>query len=207
MKILAIDTSSTQAGVAVVQEGNVLGKIIITATAPRGHGSPNQWKHSQVLIPAVENLLEQTKVTLLDIHCIAYTCGPGSFTGLRIAAAAALGLAHGAKIPVVQVPTLDAMAYAYIAAGHKKVVPMLDARRGQVYAAIYENGKRITDYLAAPAEEVLLMAGDALVIKDAVCPAAVGLWAGENFDKARPTGELLYVRAPQAVREMEKKKA
>jgi tRNA threonylcarbamoyladenosine biosynthesis protein TsaB len=205
MKILAIDTSGQQAGAAVAENGVVLGKITVAARTPS-----QGWKHSQILLPAIAQLLGENGLALKDIGCIAYTCGPGSFTGLRIGAATALGLARGAGLPVVQVPTLDAMAYTGINTGADKVVPMIDARRGQVYAAVYTrsaSGKpqRITDYLAAPIEDVMELAGDATAVNEAVDPVTVALWAADNFD-SYPFGkgpELLYVRAPQAVREKE----
>ncbi|MCL2603203.1 MAG: tRNA (adenosine(37)-N6)-threonylcarbamoyltransferase complex dimerization subunit type 1 TsaB [Defluviitaleaceae bacterium] len=207
MKILAIDTSGLQAGIAVVENGKALGKIIAAAQTTAG-----KWKHSEILLPSIARLLDETRLTLADIGCVAYTCGPGSFTGLRIGAATALGLARGAGVPVVGVPTLDAMAYDGVRNSksgiqNKKIVAMMDARRGQVYAAVYKMGadgkmERVTDYLAAPAEEIMEIAGDAEPVTDAVDPAMVGLWAMDNIHSH--SAELLYIRAPQAVREREK---
>jgi len=208
VKILAIDTSGKQAGVAIVENGRVLGKITVGA-----HTGPGGWKHSQMLLPTVISLLGDTGLALADVGCIAYTCGPGSFTGLRIGAATALGLARGAGLRVVQVPTLDAMAYNYIMSGEEKVLAMMDARRGQVYAAVYGRGAygemvRTTDYLAAPLAEVVALAGDAKQIMDDIDPGAVGLLA-EKIPMApgsnAPEGKLLYIRAPQAVREASQK--
>ncbi|MCL2500149.1 MAG: tRNA (adenosine(37)-N6)-threonylcarbamoyltransferase complex dimerization subunit type 1 TsaB [Defluviitaleaceae bacterium] len=210
MKILAIDTSGQQAGAAVAENGKTLGRTVAAA-----HTHPKEWRHSQILLPAIARLLNEAGLTLADIGCIAYTCGPGSFTGLRIGAATALGLAKGSGLPCVGVPTLDAMAYTKITSGETKVVPVMDARRGQVYAAVYKrdaDGKmeRVSDYFAAPIEEVTEIAGDAVIVNDAVDPAAVAAWAMENInpkpnepDNAMPiqNAELLYIRAPQAVRE------
>jgi tRNA threonylcarbamoyladenosine biosynthesis protein TsaB len=214
MRILAIDTSGQQAGVAVVKKGGTHKKIIIEA-----HTEPKGWRHSEMLLPTVAKLFEDNGLTLANIHCVAYTNGPGSFTGLRIGAATALGLARGAGLPVVQVPTLDVMAYTKISLDltHTsdltpktetiKIIPMMDARRGQVYAAVYERGKngkmkRLTDYLAVPENELTEQTKDALVTKKNVDPVFVGLWAMENIHLSSGSpGELLYIRAPQAVRE------
>lgn len=203
MKILAIDTSGTQAGVAVTEKNRVVLSKVVTAQEAGG------WKHSQKLLPTIAGLLEEAGLTLADIGKIAYTCGPGSFTGLRIGAAVALGLARGAGLPVVQVPTLDAMAYAGIGTDAVQIVPMLDARRGEVYSAVYEKvyypfntlfPKRVTDYFALPKDEMLGMAGkNAVFITEAVDPAAVGFCAF-HLPEATTT-EMLYVRPPQAVRE------
>ncbi|MCL2363888.1 MAG: tRNA (adenosine(37)-N6)-threonylcarbamoyltransferase complex dimerization subunit type 1 TsaB [Defluviitaleaceae bacterium] len=211
MKILAVDTSGRSAGVAVVENGNALCVRVVNANdAADGAALPANWKHSQRLLPAVQQMLTEAALGVGDLGAVAYTNGPGSFTGLRIGAATALGLARAAGLPVVAVPTLDAMAYTgIITNGAPRVVTMLDARRGQVYAAVYEsdaNGlpARVTDYLADAETAVLDIAGEALVIRDEIDPAAVGLWAAANFHLAREAANaaaLLYVRAPQAVRE------
>ena len=151
MKILAIDTSGQQAGAAIVDEYITIGEININAHAAN-------WHHSERLMPAVDQLFELMGMKLKDMDYIAYTAGPGSFTGLRIGAAAALGLARGAKLPCIPVPTLDALAYNI---GHTDslIMPMMDARGQQVYTAVYgwEQGKlrRKTDYLAIGLDEAL----------------------------------------------------
>ena len=99
-----------------------------------------------------------------DMDYVAYTSGPGSFTGIRIGAATALGLARSIEKPAVAVPTLDSLAYNVLGMG-MLVAPLMDARRGQVYAAIYRaehNGEltRITDYFAAAIEDVVKRVGE-----------------------------------------------
>ena len=145
MKILALDTSGKQAGVAIMDEYITIGEILINAQS-----GPKAWHHSEILMPAVNQLFELSGLSLCDIDYIAYTSGPGSFTGLRIGAATALGLSRGIEKPTIPVPTLDALAYnmlyhADAARGNFKentyIVPLMDARRGQVYAAIYVSGQ------------------------------------------------------------------
>ena len=156
MKILAIDTSGQQAAAAIVSEHITVGEIFLNART-----GEKSWSHSEILMPGIDRLFSLTGVSLSDIDVLAYTCGPGSFTGLRIGAATALGMARALNLPAVPVPTLDALAYN--AAGLHRgglVVPMLDARRGQIYTAVYEcreDGKpeRRTDYMALHADEFL----------------------------------------------------
>ena len=166
MKILSIDTSGQQAGAAIMDEYITIGEILINAQS-----GPKTWHHSEILMPAIERLFTLSGLTLADMDYVAYTAGPGSFTGLRIGASTALGLARSINKPAIAVPTLDALAYNMlgmisasddITGGESAglVVPLMDARRGQVYAAIYraeQSGAliRLTDYFASSIEETL----------------------------------------------------
>ena len=100
-----------------------------------------QWnpkkQHCEGLMPALDNCMKLAGVTPSELDFIACTSGPGSFTGIRIGAAAAKGLAHAANIGIVAVPTLDALAYNAFSAS-QPIVPIIDARRGQVYTASYK---------------------------------------------------------------------
>jgi len=156
MKILAIDTSGVHACAAIVDNYIVIGEIMLNART-----GEKSWAHSEILMPGVDQLFKLTGINSSDLDYIAYTAGPGSFTGLRIGASCALGLAKGINRPTIAVPTLDSLAYNMQGVGcNNLIIPMMDARRGQVYSALYrrdEMGKvtRITDYLALPVEELL----------------------------------------------------
>ena len=138
MKILAIDTSGTTASAALVDTHTTL--AVCSVTQPGLRLSPGHKTHSETLLPMVENVLQLTGHTAQDVDAFACTCGPGSFTGLRIGAATAKGLAFATGKPLVPVPTLDALAYAVasVAEHGALVAPLLDARRGEVYAACYK---------------------------------------------------------------------
>ena len=167
MKILALDTTGKQAGAAIVDEYITIGEITINAQSGQ-----NTWHHSQILMPAVERLFALSGQDIADMDYVAYTAGPGSFTGIRIGAATALGLGRSIGRPAVAVPTLDSLAYNMlgILPDGTLVAPLMDARSKQVYAAIYQAkpGKltRLTDYFIAPIGEALERVGayNALVI-------------------------------------------
>ncbi len=127
MKVLALDTSSIVASVAVMDNEKLIGEHIIN----------HERTHSQKLMPMVEALMGNCDLTMEDIDLIAVAEGPGSFTGLRIGVATAKGLAHAMNIPVVGVSTLDALAFN-LPFCEGLVCPILDARRSQVYTAIYK---------------------------------------------------------------------
>ena len=101
--------------------------------------------HSQTLMPMLEHMRELARFELSEIDYLAVASGPGSFTGLRIGASAAKGLAFALEKKIVPVPTLDAMAYQ-MAGACGMVCPMMDARRQQVYAGLYAFRQQGTRY-------------------------------------------------------------
>ena len=127
MKILALETSAKSVSAAVVENGKVLcsGYQDIGLT------------HSRTLMPIVEGILKNTDLTIHDCDVIAVAAGPGSFTGIRIGVAAAKGLAFGADKPAVGVSTLAAMA-RNVAHVDGLVICAMDARRQQIYNAVFE---------------------------------------------------------------------
>ena len=183
LKILAIDTSGLQAGAAIVCGDNssyiTIGEITLNART----GSKS-FTHSEILMPAIEQLFLLTRLEARDVDYIAYTNGPGSFTGLRIGASSALALGYALNKPTIAVPTLDALAYNMINAGEEaNIIPMLDARRGQIYTAIYKrNGEgkitRTTDFLALEASTFLKNQSS---LKN-TCVITLGDGADENYN-------------------------
>jgi tRNA threonylcarbamoyladenosine biosynthesis protein TsaB len=124
--ILAIETSSDVCSCALrFADGSVLQRREL---APRQHAS--------LLLPMVESVLAQAKTTLAQVQAVAYGCGPGSFTGVRIAACVAQGLALAVARPVVAVSSLAALALQ-AAPEHARVLAALDARMGEVYLGAF----------------------------------------------------------------------
>ncbi len=124
MRVLAIETSTEYCSVALWQDGAVLDRCELVGQ-----------KHSEVLIPMLDQLLAEAGMKLKDMDGIAFGKGPGSFTGVRIACGVTQGLALGADLPVAGVCTLQALAQL---ADSDKVIAALDARMAEVYHAAYE---------------------------------------------------------------------
>lgn len=227
MTILAIETTAGPASAAIVRDRALLAECTLNY----------KMTHSQTIMPMISGLLGALSLSAEDMDYIACSSGPGSFTGLRIGAATAKGLAMGAGKPIVPVPTLDALAYN-IYESAAIVCPVMDARRGQVYTSLYEwrRGRlnRLAEYMAAPLEEIVdkalsfgrgaVFTGDALyalpdregVIKaPASCnmqrAACVAALAEELIPhgKAIDGGDFVpfYIRKPQAEREREERLA
>ena len=148
MKILGIDSSGLVASVAVIEDDNLLGEFTMNYKKT----------HSQTLLPMLDELAKMIELDLNTIDAIAVSGGPGSFTGLRIGSATAKGLGLALNKPLIHIPTVDALAYNLC--GHQDMVcPLMDARRNQVYTALYkweEDGiVRLTDHLAIDLDEHL----------------------------------------------------
>ena len=126
MKILGIDSSGLVASVAIVDGEKLLAEYTVN----------HKKTHSQTLMPMVEEICRMCEVDLHTLQAVAVAGGPGSFTGLRIGSASVKGIAYALSIPILHIPTLEALAYNLWGAG-KPVVPMMDARRDQVYAGIF----------------------------------------------------------------------
>lgn len=131
MRVLAFDTATSACTVAVVHGDAVLSEL--TLQVPRAH--------STRLMPLIAQAIEESGVAKTELDAIAVGIGPGSFTGLRIGLATAKGLAFALEKPCVPVSTLAAAAYG-TGAQIGLVVPLLDAKRDQVFTAVYAAGDR-----------------------------------------------------------------
>ena len=148
MNILAIDSTGKTATIAIANDEKILASINLNSG----------YTHSQTLLPMINYLLKTLKMPKEEINYVACSSGPGSFTGIKIGTSTAKAFAHALNIPIINVPTLDAMALNIFAPG-KIIVPIMDARRSQVYGAIYEYKTheihRISDYLNCNIEEII----------------------------------------------------
>lgn len=151
MKILAIDTTGQTASAAIAEGDKLIAEFTLNY----------KLTHSQTIMPMVAEICEKSETKPRDVDYIACASGPGSFTGLRIGAATAKGLALALEKAIVPVPTLDALAYNVFETD-KIICPIMDARRSQVYTAFYQwdNGMlcRLTEMMAISIDEVIQMA-------------------------------------------------
>lgn len=133
-KLLAADTSAKTATVALFENGSLIAEYTQNIGLT----------HSEGFLPLLETMLRITGKDISEIDYYAVTNGPGSFTGLRIGVSTIKGLAHAQNKPLVTLSTLDALA-ENIPAFSGYVCPMLDARRQEVYTAVYQNGVKILE--------------------------------------------------------------
>lgn len=128
MKILAVETATTWQSVAILDESEVLVQ----------HGQEAGGAHGASLLPTIDRLLMQARVQLRELSGLACSAGPGSFTGIRVGLATCLGLRAATGLPLVLVPTLEAMAWNVDTT--MSICPLLPSRRGEVYWALFRRG-------------------------------------------------------------------
>lgn len=149
MKILAFDTSSEYCSVALLLERDILGEEVLAGQ-----------RHSELVLPMVSRILDESGLTLAQLDGIAFGSGPGSFTGLRIACGIAQGLAFGAGLPVIGIGTLEALAQQ---AGGTQVITVLDARMHEIYHAAY---RKVLDGWQAVSEPILCLPQNAPPVQE-----------------------------------------
>lgn len=207
MKILAFETSSHVASVAVLADDMLLGEF--TINHPK--------THSQKLMPMLEMLLEALELNIKDFDYLAVSKGPGSFTGVRIGVSTVKGLAQPHKIPVVAVSSLEALGYPFV--GFEGLIcPIMDARKNEVYTALYRwSGGVLTaevpDHAIAPdlwleslknRSESILLVGDGLPKYGALYQEALGerltlAPAAFNRQRASSVAQAATLRTAEAV--------
>lgn len=163
--ILAIESATPHASVALVRGGRFVGEALLEAGR----------QASETFLSAIDGLLKGAGVPATAVAHVAVSAGPGSFTGLRVGMAAAKGFCVGWGIPIVPVPTLHALAARFPVAG-ATICPVLDAKKKEVYAAFFrwEGGECVRicrDMAIAPeALPAILPPGDVFFCGDAVAP-------------------------------------
>ncbi len=189
MTILGIDTSGKTASCAILRDGVILGQNTVYT----------KLTHSQVILPFVKRLLEDTNLTLEDIDLIAVADGPGSYTGLRIGISAVKGMCIDGK-KCLGVSTLEALATNCI--GSKaKIFSLINARPGIVYFGVYEsNGEKITNVVAdavVNSEVVVNIAkyydGDIVLVGDCVESIKEKYFADDERVRLAPPHERLQL--------------
>lgn len=204
MIILGIETATAQVGCAV---GGVEGVLA-------SFHSARDRRHAETLTPAIEFVCKQARVELKEVSVVAVDIGPGLFTGLRVGIAAAKAVASALRVPMIGLSSLDLLAFP-LRHSNRLIVPVIDARRGEVFAASYRQVpgglQRIDNYrltspqdlaseLQAGNEDILLVGDGALRYRDLFSDAHHGEIGSLGF--AYPSAAALVELAqPRALRE------
>ena len=203
MKILALETATLAGSVALVDDAlGLVGEVRINVAVA----------HAERLMPSITWLLDSSTTAVNDIDAIAVSIGPGSFTGLRIGLSTAKGFAFSLNRPIVPVPTLEAFARTIPFSRHP-LCPMLDARKGEVYAGLYQwEGDRCAvvmperavspaDLLKGITETVVFMGEGAVIYRDEILSAMEGRALFAPPSKMSPSASSVGELALEKLRE------
>ena len=159
LNLLAIDTSSDACSVALLMNNVIMERFQL---APR--------QHNTLILPMIEQVLTEAGLTLNRLNAIAFGCGPGSFTGLRVAASVVQGIAFAADIPVIPISTLHALAQGALREyGATNAIAAIDARINEIYWAAYHADGQL---MKAQTSEIVC-APEAMLLTSKTC-----LWQG-----------------------------
>lgn len=128
MLILAVDTTTSHGSVALLENSKLLAEV----------ASVSSLTHSERLLPAIHLILGQSNLTIKDVDAFAVAVGPGSFTGIRIGLSTIKSFALASENPIVPVSTLKALALKLKLPYNRLLCPLLDARKGEIYSALFE---------------------------------------------------------------------
>lgn len=173
MVILGLDTTGSTLSVAILEDEKIIGEVNLNDTR----------KHSVTLLPAVSSLLSVLEKDLGEIDMIAVSAGPGSFTGIRIGLASAIGLAQALDVPVAQVDTLAGLLENVFFDG--TICAIMDARRDQVYAAAKNKEKTLVPSCAISIHDLMDKLGDGPV-----------MFVGDGVDRYK---DLILKRRPDSL--------
>jgi len=155
MRILGVDTASTQTSVAFLEDGNVSAEAAFPSKGESAGASVAlKSSHAETVLPLIQSVLKHAHCRLSDIDAIGVSIGPGSFTGLRVGLALVKGIAYECQLPVIGVSSLEAQA-ARVVKFSGPVCPLLDARKQEVYTALFNRqGGELVRWLEDQAVEV-----------------------------------------------------
>jgi len=192
LKILGIDTSAKFCNLGLIEDEDILIEYTINGLRK---------KHSSILVPAIKNLLKTIDLKIEEINGIAVSMGPGSFTGLRIGLCVAKGLCYARSLPLLGIPTLDAMAFPFKEIPYL-ICPVLESKKDEIYDVVFRGGvslHRVMDYKCediqsllarlSPLKEKIIFSGDGIkkyrdIIKNKIGKNALFIDSQLNFPVA-----------------------
>ena len=198
-RIILIETSTALCSTALAEDGAIVSYK--ESSAPKAHAS--------LTAVFIQDMLSERGLTIADCDAVCVSMGPGSYTGLRVGVSTAKGLCFGSRKPLLAVGTLDtlvAQASAEAEGNYRYIIPMVDARRMEVYTAVFEDGVQITETAPAIIDENsfadLLEQGPCLFIGDGAGKCAdVIKHPNAHFHQCWPKASSMFAPAMKAYKE------
>ena len=160
VKLLGIETATEACSAAVLIDGEVVERFEVS---PR--------KHNELILPMCETVLADAGISLKQLDGIAFGCGPGAFTGIRIAASVTQGIALAHDLPVVSISTLANLAYQAEVGVGELVMPSIDARMDEIYWGLY---KKTLDNVELVGKERVQLPGEVSIADNISCGLGTG---------------------------------
>lgn len=195
-KILNIDTSGSICSVSLSEDGEII----------MGLESPSKMDHSRTLAPFIKKILDFLRERQQELDAVCVSFGPGSYTGLRIGLSMAKGLAFGLNIPMITISSLEIMAVRAIFSypdfmGDELIIPMIDARRMEVYSAIYDSSLKLKEeemahiltsesFIGLKDKSKVLFIGDGTEKFKSLYTLKNAVWLGNGMSHAKYMGAL-----------------
>ena len=188
MKILGIDTSTRFCSLGLIEEDSVLIEYTL---------NNSKKKHSSILIPTIKDMLERINLTLQDIDGIAVSLGPGSFTGLRVGLGVAKGLSYACSLPLLGIPTLDALAFSLKEIPYL-ICPILEAKRDEIYDVVFRGGNKLSKVLDYKCEDIYSLVVRVSLLKEKVIFLSESIKKYLDIIKEKMGKDALFIN-PQVV--------
>jgi tRNA threonylcarbamoyladenosine biosynthesis protein TsaB len=183
LKILGIDTSTKFCNLGLIEDEDILIEYTINGLKK---------KHSSILVPAIKNLFKTIDLKIEEINGIAVSMGPGSFTGLRIGLCVAKGLCYARSLPLLGIPTLDAMAFPFKEIPYL-ICPILESKKDEIYDVVFRGGvslHKVMDYKCEDIQSLLFRLSS---LKEKIIFSGDGIKKYRDFIKEKIGKDALFI--------------
>ncbi len=183
MKILGIDTSTKFCNLSLIEDKDILIEYTINGLKK---------KHSSILVPAIKDLLKTIDLKMEEIDGIAVSTGPGSFTGLRIGLSVAKGLCYARSLPLLGIPTLDAMAFSLREIPYL-ICPVLESKKDEIYDVVFRGGDSLHRVMDYKCEDIKSLLARLFLLKEKIIFLGDGIKKYQDNIKEKIGKDALFI--------------
>jgi len=183
LKILGIDTSTKFCNLGLIEDENILIEYTINGLKK---------KHSSILVPAIKDLLKTIDLKIEEINGIAVSIGPGSFTGLRIGLGVAKGLCYARSLPLLGIPTLDAMAFP-LKEIPSLICPVLESKKDEIYDVVFRGGDNLHRFMDYKCEDIQSLLARLSLLKEKIIFLGDGIKKYRDIIKEKLGKDALFI--------------
>ena len=183
MKILGIDTSTKFCNLGLIEDEDILIEYTINGLKK---------KHSSILVPAIRDLLKTIDLKMEEISGIAVSIGPGSFTGLRIGLSVAKGLSYSCSLPLLGIPTLDAMSFPLKEIPYL-LCPVLESKKNEIYDVVFRGGDSLYKVMDYKCEDIQSLLARLSLLKEKIIFLGDGIKKYRDIIKEKLGKDALFI--------------